>query len=399
MQRVVHKIVITGNKRTLDRIILEELTFKADDTITDSDISESRQNLMNTELFSDVHFRESDVPKKGMVDVEIHVKEKWSILPLPYLARTSDAENRLGMRYQDFNLTGRGHYLEIKVINKWANDFKNNLGVFYSARLETKNFLKTHLNIAPAFSSGKTLEQTFADGTLVSEYNKDIKSNDFIVSHEFGYFEVGAAYSNRVSSYEFLSGLRQPFNDSKIISLGAFIGYDRVNNLGNYIFDGYRLMLSMSNSNKLVGSDINAMVYGIDYNRFILMNGKNNLAYRVKGTVITGDASEDILATVGGSTSLRGYENAEFEGDRAIQMNSEYRFPLTPRYWGGTFFMDGGNAWSEGSSIKLSDLHWSAGIGIRLFIKQLVRGVGRLDWAYNLSRKEYKLYMGAHHTF
>lgn len=400
--KVVHKIVITGNKRTLDRVILYELTFKTNDYITDFDLKRSRQNLMNIDLFSHVDIRVFDIKIKGMVDVQITVKEKWSILPLPKLARTSDAENRMGMRYQDFNLTGRGYYLDINVMNRWANDFKHNLGLFYSAGLEARNFLRSRLNINTGFSKGKNLEETFLNGTVISGYNKDVYTNNLSVSREFGefrYFEVGGTFSYSESSYEYLRGVRQSFISSKIVSLGAFLTYDNVSNLGNYIFEGYKWGLSLGNPNKLYGSDINAIIYNINFSHFILLNEKRVLAYRFKGAAITGNMSKEITTNVGGSTSLRGYEKAEYTGNRSIQMNSEYRFPLTARHWGGTVFLDGGKAWENGSPMKMRDLHWSTGLGLRLYIKRLVNGVGRLDWAYNVSRKEFKIYVGSNHTF
>ena len=400
--KVVRKIVVTGNKKTIDRVILYELTFKPDDSITEFDLNRSRQNLMNTDLFSYVDLTAFDIGREGMIDVQITVKEKWSIFPLPQFARTSDGEVRAGMSYQDFNFTGRGYHLDINAMNRWANDFNNNLGLFRSARLETRNFMRSRLNINGGFSKGKNLEETYLDGTVVSDYNKNIYTNNISVAREFGklrYFEAGGVFSYSESSYEYLKGIRQSFVSSKIVSLGVFLSYDNVSNLGNYIFEGYRWKLSVGNPNKLYGSNTNAVVYNVNFSHYILFNEKRVLAYRFKGAAITGNLSKDITTNVGGSTSLRGYKKAEYKGNRSIQMNSEYRFPLTSRYWGGTVFLDGGNAWENGSRLKLRDLHWSAGLGLRLYIKRLVNGIGRLDWAYNVSRKEFKIYVGSNHTF
>jgi outer membrane translocation and assembly module TamA len=82
-----------------------------------------------------------------------------------------------------------------------------------------------------------------------------------------------------------------------------------------------------------------------------------------------------------------------------MQINSEYRFPITDRYWGGAIFVDTGNAWEKGTTTSIDDLHWGAGLGLRLFIKRLVNGIGRLDVAYNFSDDEVEAYLGLGHTF
>ena len=57
-KHIVAGIVVEGNKRTKERIILRELTFHEGDTLTTDVLYErverSRQNLMNTALFNTV---------------------------------------------------------------------------------------------------------------------------------------------------------------------------------------------------------------------------------------------------------------------------------------------------------------------------------------------------------
>jgi outer membrane protein insertion porin family len=147
-----------------------------------------------------------------------------------------------------------------------------------------------------------------------------------------------------------------------------------------------------------MGSSNNSVTYTAGLSRYIPIDGKN-IAYRLIAAYGSGGGERGVLIGTGGSTSIRGYEKGEFEGNRMIQLNSEYRFPITDKYWGGVLFLDGGNAWKRGDSIDIGDINWSTGLGLRLFIKKLVKGVGRLDVAYNMERDEYKAYLGVHHTF
>jgi outer membrane protein insertion porin family len=107
---------------------------------------------------------------------------------------------------------------------------------------------------------------------------------------------------------------------------------------------------------------------------------------------------------VGGASSVRGYHENGIDdggnGGRALlNMNFEWRFPLKGVLSGATF-LDGGNVWRGLSDIKLerlvrangldgsfgeSDMHWSAGAGVRL---RTPVGPMRLDYGFHLSPSE-----------
>ena len=81
-------IIIKGNRKTKYYIIERELSFKRGDSIYMSDLvlafAKARERLINTRLFNDVV-----ISLKGfrgfLIDVEIDVKERWYIFPLPYV--------------------------------------------------------------------------------------------------------------------------------------------------------------------------------------------------------------------------------------------------------------------------------------------------------------------------
>ncbi|MBE9503211.1 MAG: BamA/TamA family outer membrane protein [Proteobacteria bacterium] len=398
-KRKVAKIEVKGNKRTKTRFIMEELTFSPGDQISDEDIENSRQQLLNLELFSKIEFKETTTEIEGTISIKIILKEKWSILPLPIISRTSDADVRLGLRYEDFNLGGRGHYLVVKVYNNWANDLDDDLGGYYSATVETTNFLWHDLIFSPAFTKGKSLEEKYSEGDLISTYQDTQESYSIKLGKEFDDLAFGIDYTSRRNDYTYLSGLTQPLFDIVVKSFGFFSTYSKVNNLGSYTYEGYEFSFYTSVYNKILGSDVNAVSYNAVFSQFIPLDDRKNFAYRLEGTLVTGEKVEDVLTSVGGSTSLRGYESGEFEGDRMLRFNTEYRVPLTDNYWGGVAFIDAGNAWQEGSSMNVGDLNWGVGFGLRLFIKELVQGIGRADFAYNVSQKSYKSYFGVRHTF
>ena len=85
---LIDNIFITGNKRTKDKIILRELSFKKGDVFPISilrDMLEADRNkIYNTRLFNkvEVSLLELDINK---VDVVISTEERWYLFPIPLI--------------------------------------------------------------------------------------------------------------------------------------------------------------------------------------------------------------------------------------------------------------------------------------------------------------------------
>lgn len=129
-------IIIKGNRKTKYYIIERELSFKRGDSIYMSDLvlafAQARERLINTRLFNDVV-----ISLKGfrgfLVDVQIDVKERWYIFPLPYVRPvdrnlTTWADNHFslsrldyGLKYSQHNFTGRNDNLRVWLITGYSN--------------------------------------------------------------------------------------------------------------------------------------------------------------------------------------------------------------------------------------------------------------------------------------
>ena len=84
---VVDSIKIVGNKKTKGPIIFRELIFQAGDTILlagfNDALTQSKQNLMNTSLFSQVETKILDWDSNNKVKIQIVVNEAWFFFPAP----------------------------------------------------------------------------------------------------------------------------------------------------------------------------------------------------------------------------------------------------------------------------------------------------------------------------
>ncbi|HVS97444.1 MAG TPA: POTRA domain-containing protein [Puia sp.] len=136
---VIGHIYIRGNRVTRSYVIRRELSFRTGDTV-DLDalvaaFREAHDRLVNTRLFNEVvvYIREFRGP---IADIGIDVKERWYIFPLPYVkpvdrnftewAQKHYSFSRLnyGLRFTDYNFTGRDDQLTAWLITGYARQFE-----------------------------------------------------------------------------------------------------------------------------------------------------------------------------------------------------------------------------------------------------------------------------------
>ena len=81
--------------------------------------------------------------------------------------------------------------------------------------------------------------------------------------------------------------------------------------------------------------------------------------------------------SVGGTETLRGFEDEQFQGKKMYLVNAEYRFPVAKKLQ-GVVFVDAGNAWDGiiEDDNDISNLNVGYGVGIRF---QSPLGPIRLD--------------------
>ena len=133
---MINQINVSGNNSTKAYVIYREVQFKNGDSITITQLNEAlkevREQIYNTTLFSDVRI-ETAVVSDRSIDINITVKERWYIFPIPIfqiadrnlnewlvkykgdLSRTS-----YGVKFVHFNLTGRKDQLRLYLIDGYT---------------------------------------------------------------------------------------------------------------------------------------------------------------------------------------------------------------------------------------------------------------------------------------
>ncbi len=152
----VKSIVVSGNKRTKDHIILRELHFKPGDSIVISNLNKelemAREFIYNTTLFVNVKVS-SQITSSTNLDIFIEVKERWYIFPIPYFELADRSFNEwidkynagfdrlsYGIRFFHFNLSGRKDPFSLTLINGFKRNISFDYALPYANRAMTSGF-------------------------------------------------------------------------------------------------------------------------------------------------------------------------------------------------------------------------------------------------------------------
>lgn len=181
---IISDILISGNKKTKDYIILREMKMKVGDSIIPSEIhrklTESRDLIYNSTLFSIVEllplFKDSN-----KIVIKVNLVERWYIYPSPvfkladrnfnewYKTNRADFDRvTYGVKFSHNNLTGRGDDLDIYMLNGYSRNFS----VGYSNPYINKN-LSLGLSIKAGLSQNREVayKTTYYNKSLTYKNN------------------------------------------------------------------------------------------------------------------------------------------------------------------------------------------------------------------------------------
>lgn len=181
----VRNIIIKGNKKTKDYMILREIQFKPGDSIIIGTLNDAfqkaRQQVYNTTLFHEVTIDLLLISAYEM-DVVVTVKERWYLFPAPqfqivdrsfneWLVKYKGDLSRVnyGIKFVHYNFSGRRDPLRIFLINGYTKNLSFSYAQPYSNRALTQGF-----GIGGGFSQNREIAyKTSPDNKILFYNNKD----------------------------------------------------------------------------------------------------------------------------------------------------------------------------------------------------------------------------------
>lgn len=228
---MVEKILILGNTRTKEEIILREVPFKTGDTITESQrknlFTLTKNTIFNTGLFISVSVHTDNQHSKSRTII-IFLRERWYTYPIPIIELADRNFNEwweqrgrdlsrlnFGIFLIQRNMRGRNETLKLKL----QGGFTKKAELFYRIPYINKN-KNSGIQLGISYILSRDVAYTLEDHRLVYlETEKNALTR----------FSAGGAYSHRHSLYN-TSFAGATWNHNKVADTVSKLN---VNYLGN----------------------------------------------------------------------------------------------------------------------------------------------------------------------
>ena len=371
----LEKIVIEGNDKTKEKVISREINIEPGDLFNFETVKKSLQKIYNLGFFEDVSMKLEPGTEEDSIVLVVKVIEK-NTGKFGIGAGYNSEEGLMGFTsYEENNLFGGGQKVQAKVelggrttyklsfLEPWLGDTPTSLGFEVYDTVNNKEDKEEEVilgeydeerlggrlilgrKISDSFKLGLELKSErvthdLISGTLPEDTDEGL-TNSLVPTF---------SYDTRDNVFEPTSGWYHSFSLEKA---GGFLG-------GDYDFTKYNLTLRAYISTKFIED-----VVDIGSVKKITDNlSKGVLALRAMGGIADTDLPSFAAYQVGGMNTIRGYDFAEFSGDKSLVFNVEYRFPLAENFQ-AVIFADWGQAWDYEESINFEDLKFGKGVGVR----------------------------------
>ncbi|MFW5980959.1 MAG: BamA/OMP85 family outer membrane protein [bacterium] len=369
----INEIILEGNEKTEDYVIMRELDFSEGDVLNTEKMQRSFQKIVHLDLFEDFHPSIEPVEdNRNKFDIVINLSEAKTG-NLGAGITWSSRDGWLGfINIQEKNLLGKGQTIGFN----WEFGGVTNYSV---------NFHEPWLFGTPT-SFGISLYDTTRNRERDSlEYKEHIRGGHLSLGHSLideWRGRIRYKVENSTTDWEDeedADGNILETESASVRSLTLQVSRDTTNHPFNPT-SGAIDTFSVEYAGQMLGGDSDFTKYNFDMRRFYSgFRDEHAWGLRVKAGLSDGELPGVEKYRVGGSESLRGFENGSFLGSEMLLLNAEYRIPIADRFT-GVVFTDAGNAWEDGETIDFSDLRYSYGAGLRM---NTPIGQIRLDYGFN----------------
>jgi len=325
----INDVIISGNDRTLDRVIRRDIYLAPQDLFNLTDYTDSLRKLKQSGFFEDVKITKKRVSKNKM-DLLVHVKEAATGNLVFGGGYGSYDGWMINASINDKNIFGSGMNLGFSVdYSKRKTNY--NISLFNPSIRDSKysgsvNLYKKTTEIIAASDSTEGDQTTYQTG-LGLGIGKAITR----------YARVGINYNfdDETIEYDIDKSLNEDFISS---SLTPYISY---NSTDNYYVPRHGIKMGTSLKYTGVGGDAKYVLSSSYFKYFYSLERLTDydIIFRYKNSVKylkdTGYLPDDTTFYLGGPSSLRGYESYAFQPDdsdhpfmRYFTNSIELSFPL-----------------------------------------------------------------------
>jgi len=399
----ISAIHVTGLKRTRLRTVLRELPFTTGDQWKADSGAEGERRLRNIGLFSTVVI----LPPASDGQVQIRVKERWSLFVLPEGSRSDTGKSSAGVTLTEHNLWGLHHQLRIATREDTGKNFSSINGTRADGSYLWRRVADGPVSLGFGLGGGRSVYDVYDKGMLTGQYKQ--QGSNWYANVDWALGEVpgdgwdlGLGFNSNRSTYKLVSGMPSfTLHNSRRNSMLGSISYTHVDDHTTWL-TGVAFQYSLDVAHHALGSTIDVYRQSASIATHVPLSpsSTSTLNLRLNAGSAYGQVLQDGLFDIGFNRGLRGYFPGELQGRFYLYTNIEGRFPL-PRYSNFQLvaFSDIGQIWNSRRPAYGNAIVAGIGGGARFTLRWLVNGTFRADAAYGSGSKRWRFYFGTGQTF
>jgi outer membrane protein insertion porin family len=379
----VRRINIAGNTRTRDEVLRREVRQLESAWYASDKINRSKERLVRTDFFSDVNVETPAVPGTAdQVDLNISVTEK-STGSVQFGAGLSSSEGVVfGITVNQNNFLGTGNRVSAQVntgkVNttyslSYTDPYFTPDGVSRGFDIYRRDVNTSSLSVATYSTS------SYGGGVRFGIPLNERDGINFGLAADFTKIDLT---SQSPQQYIDFCGTASGCTSNSIVASGGWAHDTR----DSIMFTNNGVLQKLSAEVSLPVLDLN--YYKLDYKQAWFKNVYKDFTFMLNGEIGYADSYGNKNYPffknyfLGGVNSVRGYDNGSLGPKSVGSLGNNYSLGGTKRLLGNaelflpipglknskqfrlSAFVDGGNVWGSDSSYNLSDLRYSAGLGI-----------------------------------
>ena len=402
---VVEGFKVKGNVKTKDYVVTREMKLKKGEPFNAKAARRSMQRVYNLGYFEDVNIKLNPGREPNGVEVEISVVE-MNTGTFGIGAGYSNADGFVGMvSIGDKNFRGIGDKINLRwefggednknydfsYTRPWLDDKETSATInLYDITNEYADYNIDGDEIARYDKKRRGQEITFSRRThneFVSNYITIKNRDDIYKGPADGYegdvnqyyekeFEQSPHFKKEWMPQTPEERRKENFGVTRSITFGRV--YDSRDNVYDP-HEGKRIGYSVEWAGGM-GGDFDFTKWTADWRYYFRAGGESVWALNLGAGYASGDMPLSQRFTMGGSDTLRGYEDDQFRGNSMLKATLEYRFPIVKKVQ-GVLFTDNGYAWDKRheDEFDMGLLKNSYGVGLRI---NSPLGPVKLDYGY-----------------